>query len=207
MENAAKALQMAAGILFSVIIIAALVFAYSKISELKQTEEDVDAEQKATEFNGSYELFNRSGVYGSELLSLANKMDDYNLKQADEQGYQEISLSVTLTPPIGAQVYTSSSYDANSLTQCYNELSQKIRDANEKINGKNISYWAGSSSEVRRTFTNTTSPTYSEISEKIKNYNALVSERDDISRKIFNCTKVDYDENNGRIIKMYYEEP
>ena len=133
-------------------------------------------------------------------------MEDYNIKQADAQGYQEISMSATLTPPIGAQVYTATSYTAETLTQCYNELAQKIRDANETINGKNISYWAGSSSEVRRTFTDTTNPTYDEIREKITNYNALVGERDDISRKTFKCTHVEYDQYNGRIIKMEFEE-
>lgn len=206
MENAAKALQIAGGVLLSLIIIGALVYGYQHLSELEQIREDAEGTAKATDFNGDYEVYNRSGLYGSELLSLANKMEDYNIKQAEEQGYQEISMTATLTPPIGAQVYTSTSYTAETLTQCYNELAQKIRVANETINGKSISYWAGSSSEVRRTFTTTTNPTYDQIREKITNYNALVGERDDISRKEFKCTKVEYDQNNGRIIKMEFEE-
>ena len=133
-------------------------------------------------------------------------MEDYNIKQAEEQGYQEISMTVTLTPPIGAQVYTATSYTAETLTQCYSNLASLIRTANETINGKNISYWAGSSSEVRSTFTATTNPTYDQIRQKILNYNALVGERDDISRKTFRCTNVEYDQFNGRIIKMDFEE-
>ena len=54
--------------------------------------------------------------------------------------------------------------------------------------------------------TDTTNPTYDEIREKITNYNALVGERDDISRKTFKCTHVEYDQYNGRIIKMEFEE-
>ena len=206
MENAAKALQIAGGVLLSLIIIGALVYGYQHLSELEQIREDAEGVAKSADFNGNYEVYNRSGLYGSELLSLANKMEDYNLKQAEEQGYQEISMTATLTQPIGAQVYTATSYTAETLTQCYNELAQKIRDANETINGKSISYWAGSSSEVRRTFTTTTNPTYDEIREKITNYNALVGERDDISRKTFKCTHVEYDQYNGRIIKMEFEE-
>lgn len=206
MENAAKALQIAAGVLISLLVISALVYGYTQLSNLKQMEEDNEGIQKATEFNLSYEVYNRSGVYGSELLSLANKIEDYNIKQAQEQGYQVVTLSVTLTPPINAQVYTSTTYDANTLTQCYDELSSKIRTANETVKGKSISYWAGSSSELRRTFNATTSPTLEQMTEKIRKYNALVSERDDISRLTFKCTNVQYDDNNGRILSMRFQE-
>ena len=206
MENAAKALQIAAGVLISLLVISALVYGYTQLSNLKQMEEDNEGIQKATEFNLSYEVYNRSGVYGSELLSLANKIEDYNIKQAQEQGYQVVTLSVTLTPPINAQVYTTTTYDANTLTQCYDELSSKIRTANETVKGKSISYWAGSSSELRRTFNATTSPTLEQMTEKIRKYNALVSERDDISRLTIKCTNVQYDDNNGRILSMRFQE-
>lgn len=206
MENAAKALQIAAGILISLLVISALVYGYTQLSNLKQIEEDNEGIEKAAEFNMAYEVYNRSGVYGSELLSLANKIEDYNIKQAQEQGYQEVTLSVTLTPPINAQVYTSTTYDANSLTECYNKLSSKIRTANETVKGKSIAYWSGSSSELRRTFNDTTSPTLEQITEKIRQYNALVSERDDISRLTFKCTNVEYDDNNARIISMKFQE-
>ena len=206
MENAAKALQIAGGVLISLLIIGALVYGYQQLSTLEQTREDAEGIAQAADFNRNYEVYNRSGLSGSELLSLANKMEDYNIKQAEEQGYQEISMTVTLTPPIGAQVYTATSYTAETLTQCYSNLASLIRTANETINGKNISYWAGSSSEVRSTFTATTNPTYDQIRQKILNYNALVGERDDISRKTFRCTNVEYDQFNGRIIKMDFEE-
>ena len=206
MENAAKALQLAGGILITLLVITALVYGYSRLSEVKQIEQDNERDEQSANFNLQYEVYNRAGVYGSEILSLANKLENYNIKQADAQGYQEVSLSITLTPPIGAQVYTNTTYDADSITQCYDTLAEKIRTANETIKGKSISYWAGSSSEVRTTFNDTTSPTLQQMTEKIRNYNSLVSERDDISRLTFKCTKVEYDENNGRIISMKFEE-
>ena len=127
MENAAKALQIAGGVLISLLIIGALVYGYQQLSTLEQTREDAEGIAQAADFNRNYELYNRSGLYGSELLSLANKMEDYNIKQAEEQGYQEISMTVTLTPPIGAQVYTATSYTAETLTQCYSNLASLIR--------------------------------------------------------------------------------
>ena len=90
MENAAKALQIAGGVLLSLIIIGALVYGYQHLSELEQIREDAEGTAKAADFNGDYEVYNRTGVYGSELLSLANKMEDYNIKQADAQGYHAL---------------------------------------------------------------------------------------------------------------------
>lgn len=206
MENAAKALQFAAGVLITLLIISALVYAYSRLSEIKQIEQDNERDEQSADFNLQYEVYNRSGVYGSELLSLANKIEDYNIKEADAQGYQELTISITLTPPIGAQIYTNTTYDADSITQCYEELAERIRNANEKYKGKSISYWAGSSSELRATFNDSTSPTLSQMTDYIRNYNSLVAERDDISRKTFKCTNVEYDSLNGRIISMKFKE-
>ena len=73
MENAAKALQLAGGILITLLVITALVYGYSRLSEVKQIEQDNERDQQSADFNLQYEVYNRAGVYGSEILSLANK--------------------------------------------------------------------------------------------------------------------------------------
>ena len=69
MENATKALEIAGGVLISLIIIGTIVFFYNRISEVKQTEHNTQAEEQAADFNKDYEVYNRNDVYGSELLS------------------------------------------------------------------------------------------------------------------------------------------
>ena len=42
--------------------------------------------------------------------------------------------------------------------------------------------------------------------DKINEYRDLVDEQTGVARKTFNCTKVEYDKSNGRIIKMTFED-
>ena len=183
-----------------------LVYGYNQLSSVRQAQEDSEKIEKAGDFNKTYEAYNKDGLYGSELLSLANKIEDYNSKNLSGNGYQGIELDITINQIRNAQVYKSTSYNASTLTSCYTELAKKIRETNKTYKGKNISYWAGSSSDLRSNFDATTTPSYTDMVGYIRNYNALVTERDDIARKSFKCTKVEYSKENGRIIKMTYKE-
>lgn len=206
MENATKALEMAGSVLIGMLIIGALVFGYTKISETKQVEQDSLSSQQAADFNKKFESYNRDGIYGSELLSLANLIVDYNNKEANEtKGYESVELSVTIKKIIGAQVFTGTTYTQTTLTNNYNTLSTNISNSNEIEKGKKISYWANSSSELRANFSDSTNPTLSEMQGKIETYNKLVTEQEDMARKVFKVVKVEYDK-NGRITKMTYSE-
>lgn len=224
MENATKALEIAAGVLLSVLILGMLTYGFSQLSSIKQTEDDNERLEKAGEFNADYETYNRDGVYGSEVLSLANKIENYNNKDPEADGYSKIELSVTLNNVSGNQYFKDTTYNTSFreektnkfrfyFTYYYDELQTAIKNANFVVNGKNISYWSGSSSEVKRLFENGESTQISHenktksIKEWTDAYKALVNERDDITRKTFNCTNAEYDKNNGRIIKMTFEEP
>ena len=74
MENATKALEMAASVLIGMLIIGMLVFGYTQISDLKQTEENAKQLEQSNNFNQQFEVYDKEGVYGSELLSLANRV-------------------------------------------------------------------------------------------------------------------------------------
>ncbi len=205
MENATKALEMAASVLIGMLILGALVFAYTRMHEVKQAEEDSLLVEQASGVNKKFEVYNRNGLYGSEILSLANLIIDYNSREGAE-GYTTIDLSVTINEILDAQVYTATTYNAQQLMQCYDALATLIANANTNVNGKNISYWANTSlTELRNTFTTTTSPTYNEMQAKITTYKTLFYEQEDMSRKVFDVVKVEYDK-NGRIVKMQYKE-
>ena len=206
MENATKALEMAGSVLIGMLIIGALVFGYTKISETKQVEQDSLSSQQAADFNKKFESYNRDGIYGSELLSLANLIVDYNNKEANEtKGYESVELSVTIKKIIGAQVFTGTTYTQTTLTNNYNTLSTNISNSNEIEKGKKISNWENSSSALRANFSDSTNPTLSEMQGKIETYNKLVTEQEDMARKVFKVVKVEYDK-NGRITKMTYSE-
>lgn len=203
MENATKALEMAAGVLLAVMILAALVFVYKNISAEKQMQEDVKEEKQATDFNSQYEEYNRNGIYGNELLSLANKMVDYNVKEAEEKGYAEINMSAKIKN--GTTNFPVGTYNQESLSQKYLNLTNKISNmGTKKLTGggetKTIVEWSKKSAKtISAAFSGSAGQ------DDIEEYKALVEEQSDFTRKKFNCKNVEYDK-NGRITFMEFEE-
>ena len=86
MENASKALIMAGSILISIMVITLLVMGYNNLTETMNAKNDEDAVEQVTQFNKQYDVYYRNNLYGSDILSLANKVDDYNERQSKEGG-------------------------------------------------------------------------------------------------------------------------
>ena len=205
MENATKALEMAAGVLIALLIIGLLAYAYNNLSDEKKIEQSSESAMQASEFNKSYEAFNKSGLQGSEILSLANKIVDYNKKEADKKGYQEIKLSVTINGKItqNEKFFTNGIYEkAEDITTEYNKLSDKIKESGEKIvkyNGKFMTI-----AELAKQTTRSSQLTTAE-SQLVDDYKAFLNDQTGIARKTFEAPTVDYDK-NGRITKMSFVE-
>ena len=94
MENASKALIMAGSILISVVIIGALILMFNNLGELKKTELDSESTSKLLKYEQQIEGYCRPGLYGSELVSLSNLIDDYNKRLVDFKGYTAIQLEI-----------------------------------------------------------------------------------------------------------------
>lgn len=216
MENATKALEMAASVLIGMLIIGALVFAYTQISELRQTEEKSKEIEQASDFNQPYEVYNRDGVYGSELLSLANKVVDYN-KRTQENGYTSIELVIkfsSLPQNMENNKYNSKykfslEMQGSKLVESYETLSHDITNKGntsltsdkgiERVT-KKIVQWEKMSNVTLLSYFN------SGIPEKIQEYRELCEAQTDLSRKVFKQPLITYDKNNGRITRMEFEE-
>jgi len=95
MENASKALIMAASILIAIMTIGALIFMFDSISGVEM-QKDQNAEIDAVlEFNRQFEQFDKVGLRGSDILTVINKMIDYNEKVTEEdQGYNTVTMSI-----------------------------------------------------------------------------------------------------------------
>lgn len=100
MENASKALIIAGSVLISILVISLLVMFYNNIKDFMGTEHNVDISEQALEFNKQYDVYYRDNLYGSDILSVANKVNDYNIRQAEEQGYKEIEMTITFDSDI-----------------------------------------------------------------------------------------------------------
>lgn len=83
MENAARALEIAAGVLLGVLLMAAVSYFFSNIGEMPTQQDDITSREQLAEFNKSYEAFNKSGMYGVDVLSCLNKAKSNNEKYVD----------------------------------------------------------------------------------------------------------------------------
>ena len=129
MENASKALIMAGGVLISLMVIGLLVLFYNNLSGMQKIKTDSETEQQATEFNKQYDVYARD-VYGSEILSIANKIADYNKREADNKGYTPIDLEVTFTKGLSERYFVENKvYSAKDLYDITANKVQKIQFA------------------------------------------------------------------------------
>ena len=212
MENAAKALTIAGAILISLMVISAVVFMYRDLTATKREENENQKTKEITEFNKSYEAYNKE-IYGSELFSLANKIEDYNVKYTAEDGYNPITLNIN---GIGTKDYIKIINNVNdtqngllAIYKSANNLEQlkSLYDKYEDVNNKNIS--EKEKTDLRKNIQNQ----INEINKKINQNKSkddvetdweTYSKYKELKTKKFKCTEITYDK-NGRVLTMTFK--
>lgn len=100
MENIAKALLIAAGILFSVMLLSMLMITYNQISSHYQQKHELAVMEQVERFNREFENYNRQYIRGNDLISLMNKVIDYNASQVYNEsiGSKRILVEINMVP-------------------------------------------------------------------------------------------------------------
>ena len=206
-----KALEIAASVLIGVLILSLLVFGYNQIREQKNIEQKNERASQLSKFNINFESYAKDTVYGSEILSLANEVINYNERKAVD-GYQEIELEVKIsTGVLNGQYLVAGTYSATSLDQQYKKLVKKIKEADITVFGKSISYWSKlSDKETEKTVkarSDFSESEYTKLKTNRTTYKKYVEEQTDFARKTFKYDDVtEYDSGNGRIIKIMFKD-
>lgn len=122
MENATKALTMAASILIAIMVIALIYMLVNKISETAEQDElQLKAEQTA-KFNKEFESYEKSLMRGTEVITVINKAINNNERYKDEQDYQ---IHVELTLISNIETTTDEDKKINILAGTYTESSEE----------------------------------------------------------------------------------
>lgn len=218
MENASKALVMAGSIFLSLMIVGALIFMFNSLSNFKQTEEDMEDVSKLAQYNKQIESFNKTYLYGSEILSLVNYIEDYNVREEDTETYEKITIKITLKKIVGAKYIKATTYtnpkelikDFNNLEKANNTLKKK------EFCGRTIEEYYGMKSQeiynIVETYKITKKQSYDidkkveEINKKVAEYSALRSELTTFKLKVFknNIKAIKYE--GSRITYMEFAE-
>ena len=81
MENISKALTMAGGVLIAVLVIGALMLMFNQIGSYEKAQTSNVKNSQLAQFNMDFERYtDDNGITGADLVSLANKIIDYNKK-------------------------------------------------------------------------------------------------------------------------------
>lgn len=142
MENASKALIMAGSVLIGVIVVSLFMVMANSLTDYQQTQTQNQREAQIISFNNSYEGYIRDNVKGYELMSLVNKVVDYNKRQSsqgtakDEQG-QDLGFDpIELTIDFG-NANNRKNFSRGDTNELFNDDKYEFNDKkniNSKIN-------------------------------------------------------------------------
>lgn len=166
MENASKALIMAGGIFLAIALITFGVYTYSSLNKLAKSQDEKTEQQQLVDFNKSYEAYNKSIMYGTDLITVMNKANDNNEMYDNDEIYR-ITITFKLKE-IGIYAYNQETRKRD-----------KKNDLKFDVEYDNVNY------------------------TNFKNNDDMF---DDFKRRLFKCTKVEYNKNTGRISNMDFEE-
>ena len=92
MENASKALLIAGGMLLTMLVLSLLVYAWGIFSEYQAAQDQIKETEVTAKFNEQFINYQREDLLGYDVLSLVNKVLDYNQRYSSE-GVNEINAS------------------------------------------------------------------------------------------------------------------
>ena len=146
MENASKALLMAGGMLLAILLVTLLVYAWGMFSEYQNAKADLAEIEDTAEFNEQLSQYDRDDVDGYTLLSLINRIIDYNERNttdsvSEQEKYPCINLTIKmgnenqrkmLTYDNNIRLFTKEQYAENELSAKNRNLSTSFRKAIEE---------------------------------------------------------------------------
>ena len=83
MENASKALLIAGGVLITLIIITMFIMMFNNISNIQKEQEEQTKLEQIVDFNAEFEAYNKKVMYGTDVITLINKVVENNKKHDD----------------------------------------------------------------------------------------------------------------------------
>ena len=87
MENASKALLIAGGVLLAMMILALAVYVFTAMGGFAESQDRKKLTEQIEAFNNSYLAYNKSVMYGTDVLTVSNKAEENNLAYKDNLDY------------------------------------------------------------------------------------------------------------------------
>ena len=95
MENAAKALLIAGGILIALVIISTGLIVYTKTRELQEQESTIRETEQVSKFNREYTAYDKKELRGIEIITITNKAINNNVQNPENPITIEVRINRT----------------------------------------------------------------------------------------------------------------
>lgn len=96
MENISKALLIAAGMLIVMMLLTLVIIGYNKISFYYELQHESIIVEQLDKFNKQFQNYSGKVIRGNELISLMNKIIDYNASQSYQEGIEYKPIKVKI---------------------------------------------------------------------------------------------------------------
>ncbi len=133
MENASKALLMAGGMILAILILSLLIYGWNLFSEYQSSNDKLADIENTSQFNQHFTNYDRDDVQGYELISLVNRVVDYNERRTtdSQRGNNTNSIPIEITIKINqAEVFAFEELPKliKNTTYTDNDETSKIRN-------------------------------------------------------------------------------
>lgn len=108
MENLSKALMITGGILIAIMVISLIVVLWKQMSGYYTEQHNATIIEQTAEFNAQFENYNGKEIRGNELVSIMNKIINYNHTESDMQNYERVKIQIDLKGHAGEFAYDGS---------------------------------------------------------------------------------------------------
>lgn len=142
MENVSKALIIAGGILLSVMILSLLVMFWGQVSGYFEKQHNSKMIEQDTEFNAKFENYNGQTIRGTELISIMNKVVNYNTSISEEEGSNRIIMSIDF------KGYQNTAFQYPESTSIFKNIIDNTNMLSNKQNDNSLSKIANLSGEI-----------------------------------------------------------
>lgn len=222
MENASKALIMAGGILLSMIVISLFYFMFGNMSTLVGDTSKDTSQDEIVDFNKGYEAYNKKIMYGTDIISVFNKVTDNNrnFKATATNENQEyfIDVKITLTTDLEYREETykvdpnnhrrfiidSTKTKSNIAIRGGAEYSlYNNRDIINKFILEPAQWTTGDNDDIIIDLRTTSETKYA---PDHKSYTVKTYPASEFKRKIFYCSGMKYSKTTGRVVEMSFNE-
>lgn len=186
MENGSKALIIIGGVLLAMVVLGMIIFVRGRLSSYQDEKDKAISTEQMAKFNSQFEAYNKRLLRGTEFISVSNLAIDSNKKYPSES-----TSGITASPVDDTD---DSSYEGYKNIIIYAKL--------ENDAGR----FPGQTSAVEKK--NLGGKKYYNMNQYMNNiYPGLsLEDKNDVKGLYFTCRNVVYDNKNGRIRYMYFEE-